>query len=287
VQDAEDRRVLRSFATWHVLHRLRASQIQRQVTANVYYRCRAELAATARFLAGLRRQGRDLATCRQSDIDQATSRPSTMNLLSFLRWATCQKHLPELRLPKPPPDQPRHFTDGEDHWTVARRLLHEQSISTADRVSGLLVLLYAQMPARIVRLTVNDITDRNSWPQLRLGRGAITLPEPLAELACRLPEREPDGIAASLAVDSPWLFPGRGPSTPMHPANMGRRLAALGIDPRSDRNTALLQLATELPVPVIADLLGIHIVTADRWAQAASVGWTTYAAIRAPSQQVP
>lgn len=94
-------------------------------------------------------------------------------------------------------------------------------------------------------------------------------------------------MAEHLATESPWLFPGRQPGRPMHPSSLNRRLTALGIDPRADRNTALLQLAAELPVPVLADLLGTHIVTADRWAQAASSGWTTYAAIRSSNAQVP
>lgn len=72
----------------------------------------------------------------------------------------------------------------------------------------------------------------------------------------------------------------------MHPTSLSHRLARLGINSRADCNTALLQLAAELPVPVLADLIGLHIVTADRWAQAASAGWTTYAAIRSPNPHV-
>lgn len=279
VSNVEDRRVLRSFATWHVLHRLRTNTTGRPITPAACYRCRAELTAAAHFLATLRRQGCDLATCRQSDVDQATSTPAARNrLMPFLRAATRQRLLPGLRIPKPPPHQPRYFTDEEDRWALARRLLGDETISASDRVAGLLVLLYAQPAARIVRLTVDHITSRAAIPQLRLGRSTITLIEPLADLACRLPERHPGGMAAHLADDSPWLFPGRQPDRALHPTSLRNRLAALGIDPRADRNSALLQLAAELPIPVVADLLGLHIVTAAKWAEHASAGHAAYAA---------
>ena len=59
-----------------------------------------------------------------------------------------------------------------------------------------------------------------------------------------------------------------------------RRLNALGIYVRSNRNTAMLQLAAELPAVVIADLLGVHTGTATRWVHEASGNWTSYAADR-------
>jgi hypothetical protein len=77
VENTEDRRVLRSFASWHILHRLRVSQTHHPITPAAGYRCRAEITAAARFIATLRTHGRDLATCRQSDIDEATATPAT------------------------------------------------------------------------------------------------------------------------------------------------------------------------------------------------------------------
>jgi hypothetical protein len=87
-------------------------------------------------------------------------------------------------------------------------------------------------------------------------------------------------MAAHLADDSPWLFPGRQPDRPLHPISLRHRLAALGIDPRADRNTALLRLAAELPRPVIADLLGLHVTTAAKWAEQANAAHASYAATR-------
>ena len=86
-------------------------------------------------------------------------------------------------------------------------------------------------------------------------------------------------MARNLYTDH-WLFPGRQPDRPAHSATLMRRLNALGIQARSNRNTAMLQLAAELPAAVIADLLGIHTSTATKLAHEANGNWATYAADR-------
>lgn len=124
--------------------------------------------------------------------------------------------------------------------------------------------------------------------QLRLGGTAITVPPPLDELLTLLLATRPRGIAARLHHGD-WLFPGRRPGHHLHATRLAQRLRALGVDPRADRNTALLQLAAEVPPAVLADLLGLHIGTAISWANEAGGDWTNYAAIRAtadiPSHQ--
>ena len=47
---------------------------------------------------------------------------------------------------------------------------------------------------------------------------------------------------------------------------------------RPTRQAALLQLAAELPAPVLADLLGLHANTAVEWVRAARGDWSVYAA---------
>ena len=76
--------------------------------------------------------------------------------------------------------------DHDERWTHARRLLHDRSLKPEDRVAGLLLLLYAQWPAAISRLTVTDIDADGGQVRLRLGQTPITLPEPLASLTTSL-----------------------------------------------------------------------------------------------------
>jgi hypothetical protein len=51
---------------------------------------------------------------------------------------------------------------------------------------------------------------------------------------------------------------------------LGRRLRRRGIYCAANRRTALLELSSYAPAPVLADLLGVHIDTATRWAELAA-----------------
>lgn len=61
---------------------------------------------------------------------------------------------------------------------------------------------------------------------------------------------------------------------------MLNRLARQGIHTRRARTAALIALAAELPAPVLADLLEIHIHTALKWARHAQRDWSTYLSVR-------
>ena len=138
------------------------------------------------------------------------------------------------------------------------------------------MLLYAQPVTRIARLTTSHLREADGIILLNIGTEALQLPSPLADLAAQLPERRPLGMAGKFRTNQ-WLFPGRQPDRPADPATLMHRLNALGIHARDHRNTAMLQLAAELPAVVIADLLGVHIGTATRWVHESSGNWTAYA----------
>lgn len=59
-----------------------------------------------------------------------------------------------------------------------------------------------------------------------------------------------------------------------------RHLNGHGIQARISRTAALINLAADLPAAVLADLLGMHINTAVRWAHRARRDWTLYLAAR-------
>jgi hypothetical protein len=76
--------------------------------------------------------------------------------------------------------------DTETRWEQARWLLNDTALNTADRVAGLLVLLYAQWPAAISRLTLDHVDADDQAVRLRLGPQPVVLPEPLAALVREL-----------------------------------------------------------------------------------------------------
>jgi hypothetical protein len=83
------------------------------------------------------------------------------------------------------------------------------------------------------------------------------------------------------------LFPGRVPGQPIANHALTTRLARHGIQVRTARNGALAALAADLPAPILADLLGIHINTAVRWVTYARRDWTDYLAARAAERDKP
>jgi hypothetical protein len=166
----------------------------------------------------------------------------------------------------------------EARWAQARWLLHDHTVNAADRAGGLLLLLYAQTPAAISRLTLEHVQITGHQVHLRLGREPVALPEPLAGLASNLVARCRGHAALGDQGTSPWLFPGGRPGHPISAYQLAERLRQLGLHPAQSRSTALFSLATELPAAVLARLLGIHIKVAVAWQRASAGDWTTYAA---------
>ncbi|GAB3956307.1 hypothetical protein GCM10027614_68130 [Micromonospora vulcania] len=73
-----------------------------------------------------------------------------------------------------------------------------------------------------------------------------------------------------------WLFPGRAPGRHITADYLNTKLIAAKIRVRPTRNAALFALAEDLPAAVLADLLGMHVNTAERWAKLARRDWADY-----------
>lgn len=276
-----DQALLRTYLTWQLLRRIHARAEHAPLSPAAAYRARAQITAAARLLTALRDAGLDLPHAAQPQLDTALAGiPDPGAVSIFLNWARRQR-LTTLTGPAWPGTQlPRDFLDHQQRWATSRRLLGDTTIPTADRVAGLLVLLYGQRASTISQLTVDDVTPApDGTVALSLGRDRLLIPPPLAELITRLPDQRPRGIAANL-TDHRWLFPGRRPDRAALPGTLMRRLARHHIPLRLSRNAALLHLAAELPPVVIADLLGISPTTANRWSDAAGGRWMNYAAHR-------
>jgi hypothetical protein len=133
------------------------------------------------------------------------------------------------------------------------------------KASRMLVLLYSQQTSRLVALKVSDVTmDTNGAVTLKLGATPVVLPQPVDRSVAELIEQR-RGYAAVSAGDNPWLFPGGRSGQHLSPERMGARLRAIGIIPRLAPNTALIELAGELPAAVIAKLLGYSVKHAVAW----------------------
>jgi len=170
------------------------------------------------------------------------------------------------------------FAEEDTRWRIARHLLHDGAITTADRVAGLLVLLYCQPVTRIVSLTTDNIVQTNDEVQLLLGRQPLTVPNPLDTLLLELAIDHHGTDSPDNSDEQRWLFPGRLSGQALHPLVMGKRLMRLGIHSRIARNTALMESAATMPAVVLSSLLGLSITAAVRWAALAGAAGNAYAA---------
>jgi hypothetical protein len=170
--------------------------------------------------------------------------------------------------------------DQMERARVARRLLHDPAIPLADRVAGELVVLFAQPLSRIARLTIDDVAIDAGRVALHLGHTPLELPEPLAGHLRELVETRRSLAAAALPAHERWLFAGASPGRPIGELALGRRLRRLGVACGPNRRAALLELSAQVPAPVLADLLGVHINTASRWAELAGRQQANYLSLR-------
>ncbi|MET9110894.1 hypothetical protein [Streptomyces zhihengii] len=279
VTTPEERRLVQSFATWHHLRRLRRASKTSPITNAQAVQVRREVKAAIDLLAWLNGHGRTLMTCNQGDVDLWLdgSRSKRAFARNFLLWARRNRHSAPVEIPAVIPRTGTNFIDQDVRWELIRHLLHDEAIDIADRVAGLLVLLFAQPLTRVVRITPNEIVSNGEAVTLVLGREPLVLPPPLDELFLRLRDR-PVQHPRTDDTDRKWLFAGGSPGTPLSTQQLMHRLHALGIRSRPARNTTLRDRAAELPAAILSKLLGVHISTAVRWSRTSGTPRAEYAA---------
>ncbi|WP_202870083.1 zinc ribbon domain-containing protein [Kribbella caucasensis] len=278
--DPDEQQLLHRYAVWHLLRRLRRRLADSNATHSQVACAQQRVRAAIGLLDWLNAHSLSLTTARQGDLDRwLSSERATLRHEAghFVRWANKQK-LTSLEFPAVRWGGPSGIIDTEARWEQARRLLHDNTVKPEDRVAGLLVLLYAQWPATISRLTLDHVDTDKDEVRIRLGREPVVLPEPLATLVLQLVATRRGHAAIGDQGTSPWLFPGGQPGRPISAYRMGERLRELGLQPGQSRSTALFQLATDLPAALLARMLGIHITVAVAWQRASSGDWTSYAA---------
>ena len=261
--DPDEQQVLHRYAVWHLLRRLRNRTAGANITHNQAVVVQQHFKAAIALLDWLTEHGLALGTAYQGDLDAwLTNEDAThrRDIGNFLRWAKKQK-LTALDFAAVRWGGPSSVIDIETRWEQARWLLNDDTLKPEDRVAGLLVLLYAQWPAAISRLTLDHVDADELRVRIRLGREPVVLPEPLADLVRHVVETRQGHATIGDHGTSPWLFPGGQPGRPISSYQLAERLRQLGLRPGQARSTALFQLATDLPAAVLARMLGIHIAT--------------------------
>jgi hypothetical protein len=247
----EHPQLLRHFATWQQMRRLRAKAEKAPLGRSQTNHTKQEVTQAGVFLAWLAGRGRAIGQCQQADIDAwhteslATRRPSQ----SFLRWCMKTGRMPRLTLPPAVITQDSEPLHQHRRIAMLRRVLNDDSLSLRARVTAALVLLYAQPVSRLVRLTIDDFTDDGTTVTVRLGEPPSLLPEHVADLM-RAYIRSRQLMPYASSRSSQWLFPGRQPGQPTNPVSLQVHLRKIGVPPqrqpairRPTRTTAKQSLA--------------------------------------------
>jgi hypothetical protein len=259
IADPSQRHLVQQYAVWHLLRRLRRRVAGTRANTNQCAWVREQTRAVTAFLGLLTADHLTLTTCTHTHVDRWLADGQIRNphaVGAFLRWAHANK-LTTVYLPVQQWGGPQTPIDGDRRWQIARRLLHDHTIDLADRVAGLLVVLYAQNAADVSRLTLGHVHVADDSVRIRLGDRPIEMPEPLAALTRELVTARTR--SHTYREGQTWLFPGRLAGRPITDTALRDRLARIGIHAKDARNAALFQLATELPAAILARVLGLDI----------------------------
>jgi hypothetical protein len=192
----------------------------------------------------------------------------------FLKWLAREDLVGELCVPPRPPGTPVIALTDHERLEGLRRLLADETLAPHLRLAGTLVLLYAQPTARIVRLTIAEISLSSLGAEIRFGRDPVPLPAVLTPAIKIILER------ARQAPGPGWLFPGLKAGQPTHPSHLANRLRALGVPVAAARASAIQALAFRIPAPVLAEVLGLSASTAARASGELKVDYAGYVAHR-------
>ncbi len=274
-----DRHVLLAYSRWHIVRRVRAQAAKDRFTESAGDNIRSHLSALGRFLDWLHTHDTTLDCVRQAHIDEylAAHPNGTRHLPQFFTWTYATGRSGPVTSPIYRSQQPTQQMSERDHWHLAERLLHDESIRVDTRICGLFVLLYGQRTATISRMTRDCVTVTSEHVSVRFAADPIVLPpgvDTLVRQHVHALDRHPG------QQRSAWLFPGRNPARPVNQGGLGMRMKGVGVFPQVSRTTAIMQLAAELPAAVLAGFLGIRPETAVVWSRLAAGSWSTYPALR-------
>ena len=196
---AQHAQVIRPYASWSVLHRARHRAHRRASTRSVGKHARARILIAVHFLSWLDTRGLTLAAVTQHHVDAWLAGGTTTHyrLRDFLTWARARGLVDDISVPWLVREEPEHILAEDERWQLLRTCLTCQDVPLTLRVAGALVLLYGQMPSRIVELTTDCLIHKGRHTFLTLDRQPVVLPPRLADLVLGLAEHDPTGDAQS------------------------------------------------------------------------------------------
>ncbi|MEV5506559.1 hypothetical protein [Streptomyces orinoci] len=281
-------RLVRPYLHWYLLRRARNRRARQRYPTAAGHELRRRVHVALEFLSWVDERKIPLRALRQRDIDQWLADGTTTRYLIryFLAWTAQRRLTTQFTVPTIPLQQPVEFLDEDDRWSLLKRCLTDEEIPLDVRAAGALTLLFGLSNERLRYLTANQLRQRGQHFYLTVGNHPVVLPPRLGNLLQQLADQPLERpLLTSPPAQTRLLFPGMVPGRPIAARPFSRKLARYGINVRPARNAALAALATDLPAPILADILGMHTTTAVRWVTYVRRDWTAYLAARTDIQR--
>lgn len=250
-RDAVDR-----FARWHHLKRLRAGT-ERWDSQRSVHNAKQEITVAVDFVGWISSRGMPLAQCSQADVDEwlVTGATTRYTVRQFLLFASRAQDTVPLDVPRRPARSTRRISQ-EERLAAIGSFLQDETVTPADRVAMLLLLVFAQPVARIVEFPLTVIRELDdSRLVLEVVSDQVPIPEPFASLVRdHLAARSRDRTGN--VARNPFLFPGTRAGSHVTQNHLRTVIAGLGVNVLAAKNGALDELVAAMPAPMVADALG-------------------------------
>lgn len=271
--------LIRQYYRWHILPTVQRRAGGKAMSRSSYDSRRNELRKIAAFLSWLEQRGATLEELDQHTIDHYTVEATSPEIVHpFVRWAMKRGTAPIVRIDRRSHRPAPSLQDEEEIWALTERLLNDTSIELTIRIIGLFVLLFAQQVVRVARLTRDQVVVDADTVAVRFAMTPVVLPRQLASLVIQhlaTPPRR--GFANG---ESKWVFEGLHAGQPITPAYVLHCFRAIGLPARTARSTRLDLLAQSLSASVVADTVGVNLITASQRRGKAGGTWSEYPTLR-------
>lgn len=215
-------RIVRPYATWFVLSRIRKSGSE---SPGAGRNARARINAAILFLNWLDGRDQTLSGATQSEVDEWLTGGKTTRYLvrGFLLWAHERGRCAELNVPWRIRDDPINYLTDDQRRELLAAVLHKSDHPLQLRAAAALLLTFGLTPTAIVGLEITDVTKSNGHTFLRVGRRPLVMPGALGGLIDQLVAEAPEHRHTLLAPSgepNQWLFHGTVPGRAADPGRL-------------------------------------------------------------------
>ncbi|WP_150116997.1 phage integrase family protein [Arthrobacter sp. ERGS1:01] len=278
IENRENRNLLRQYATWVINPLFSDSAIAGPVLENKRLaRSKRQILLVTDWLRAIEALGFDLSTVPQRVFDEYVATHGRMGteLTPFMRWAKNQRQT-RIRSHYFKAEFNAGSVSEEQRWAWIKMLLHESELKIAARVAGLFCLAYGLSLTRVIGLRMADLSMDSDPIRVTFGKDPVELPAAVGQLVKDLANHN-----SSNGFEEPsWLFKGKQPGRSLTTAAISGPLRKAGIHLQHGKGAAMMILSRDVPPSILADLLGISITAAIRWAGVSGHDWVDYPRLR-------